>query len=463
MPKITVVFGSVLAADKPAYLRQRIAMLHAAGAYQFNGDRSLIASNELSDYVSIIDQAIKEDITPPLADEIDLAAIGGEAGNELRRRKVCMLDEVKRFFPLVDGELVEKNSVSYLTDEWEDFPAHAIALKQVTNLSVCYYIYPDTTADLVNNQLVEAGLVSSGQPVRHRLMGSDSPNFGEAAKTLAESMAGLMPPPMDTYGSALISLLWPSGDDAAAQWLEMYKTLQKIIKNGLAEAEISRASTKVKGFVMFLDNEYSALKKSPVSTKQNLLDALAPYDVIFFQDIVNVFMYTKTDEQQLAAAALANFMTGACLHINLNQERALVDPRVTNPADSPYAHTLSNLAKTYADYAEKAAPVVKQLRMDQIGTVQSSSNTYCRGGRAPSCTTMYSYWFTDSNNDYKSEEYNHNSSMKNPPDSQGDAQRALEAYKQKISQEMDDLLKSQVYDVVASLRLLAKNAFPGKK
>src|SRR6202012_2514919 len=105
-----------------------------------------------------------------------------------------------------------------------------------------------------------------------------------------------------------------------------------------------------------------------------------PYDTAFFLDIVNIFMFTSTTDQAIAAASLANFMTGACLHMGLNQERALEDPSVPNPSDSAYAKTVSKLATVYGDYAKKTAPYVKQLRLAQISGVQDRRETFCHGG-----------------------------------------------------------------------------------
>ena len=232
------------------------------------------------------------------------------------------------------------------------------------------------------------------------------------------------------------------------------------MKNALAENNVNVAAAKLQGVVSFLDNEYVALKNTPGTTKEQLMTALQPYDTAFFLDIVNIFMHTNTEDQGLAAASLANFMTGACLHMALNQERALQDPNAPTPAESAYAQTVINLADTYGQYARNTAPYVKNLRMAQISEVQSSSESFCQGGPAGSCTTTYWFWFTDDNDGYRSSDYSYNSAQKDPPDVEGDAKAARDQYYNDRSAEIDADLQTQVFDVANQWDNLKNNPIP---
>ncbi|MBN9297531.1 MAG: hypothetical protein J0I41_10995 [Filimonas sp.] len=460
MSKISIVFGAVFFPEKETYLKQRISLLHAAGS---SNNNSFYASIDLpANYVSDILQAANNEIHIPLGEPIDVSAIQGENGEELRKRKVCMLAEVSRFFPLIDGEYVETNEVSYLTEDWEDFPAYSITLKQTTNFSISFYIYPTIQADTANQQLIESSSEISEDAMLFTAANIDL-NFGDVARQLSGGLAGLLPKPMNTIATQLITLLWPAPDKAAEQWRQMYDTLQIIVRNGLAENNVTQARQKLYGFILFLNNSYIPLRDDPRVTKKERFDALNPYDKVFFLEIVNVFMFTEAAELGLAMAALANFMTGACLHLGLNQERALQDTNNSDPSRSPYAISVSNLAKTYADFALKTAPAIKNRRMEQIDTaVRENSNTSCRGGAAGRCSTSHSFWFQDSNNNFRSATYSHNGGQKRTPDSRGDANRALQEYRNKISAEMDALLKEQVYDVIENWQKLFTNPIPIK-
>lgn len=459
MSQISIAFGTVKANDCESYLSQRIRLLHNAAERYFRNNESRLQDTQVQQYVAGIQDSFCND-TPPMAPAVDVSTIRGEAGEELRRRKVCMLAEVGRFFPLIDGEVVTSNEVSYLEKDWNGFNAHAIILKQDTNFAVSYYIYNDLLADRANMTLVPTSKSLQEEelsPVAF-LAEPNGIEFGELARTLAGGMAGALPEPYDKIGTTIISFLWPGPDEAAEQWQKVYDALQTIVKNELAKDRVESASLKVKGFASFLTNEYNPLRDSAHTPKQKLQEALAPYGVAFNLDIVNVFMYTNTDKDyKFAAATLANFMTGACLHLGLNQERALQDPDVSNPSESGYAATVRSYAATYAAYAENAAQALKRVRLEQIGEVKSDSQSHCR---TTGCTTVYWYWFEDDNNNYKSPEFGYNSTQKDPPNSMGDAQRARDAYYNDISRQMDEMLQKQVYETTSYWKRLQSNPIP---
>jgi len=142
-------------------------------------------------------------------------------------------------------------------------------------------------------------------------------------------------------GAALIALIWPSEGQAGTDWDEVYKNMQVILKNGLAEHDVVVAAQKVKGFVEFLNTEYDQLKADDKKTPEQLLHELEPPDTAFYLEITSVFMYGDKPDHAAASASLRNFMLGADLHIGLNQERALLDPdhiehRIrSNPLEDP--------------------------------------------------------------------------------------------------------------------------------
>lgn len=236
---------------------------------------------------------------------------------------------------------------------------------------------------------INQSVVSDNTTLIEATDSSSSPDFGAAAKTLANGLCGLAPAPLNVLGAALVSAFWPSGGDAKTDWSKVYDSLQTIVQNGLAKSEMEGAKTKLDGVVNYLASEYSSLKSSGAS-KSTLESALEPYDVAFFLDIVDVFQHASSKNDDLAAAALANFMTGASLHLALLQERALVDPNATTPSASAYAKTLEKLAKKYGEYATQTAPKILAIRLNQITEVVETTHNY------PSINTLeFKYSFTD--------------------------------------------------------------------
>lgn len=454
MAQISIIFRKVFETPE-TYLNQRVASLNQAGLYCPDQNTLKTSASQLNNYVKQLVTALDEYIPIPLSETIDFSSLD----KSLSIRKDCMIVEINKLFPSNDGEHTESETVHYLTEEWHSYTKHSIVLKKNTNLSECLYIYHQIQAEPQSNGLIEQHNVNDNSQI-FALVSNASPDFGAAAKKLADGLAGLLPKPLNLIGATLISAFWPSSSNATSQWQEIYNTLQTIIKNGLAQNNVTIASAKIQGFITFLDTEYKALKDTPSTSKKQLMAALTPYDTAFFLDIVNIFMFTNTDDEGIAAASLANFMIGASLHIGLNQERALIDPNASKPTESAYAKTVSNLALTYSKYAKNTAPYVKQLRLAQIGTVKNSSNTYCHGGPSAGCTTNYNFWFTDSNTNYKSADYSYNSAQKHPPNAQSDAQSARVGYYNNISSQMDTMLQSQVFDVVSSWSILLTNPIP---
>ena len=445
MTQISIVFGNVRSSDVESYIRQRVYLLHYASASRVSGPRRLPSADTLNQYVEDICANIGRTSQLSFASPTDPLSLPSHMAKAIRSRYESMIEEIDRSFPLIDGEYVEEDLISYLENDWAEFPAEAMVVRRLTNLAEMYYVYPDVRANGKEGPLIEPAPVS-GDGSTEASDNAGTLDFGAAAETLAEGLAGLAPPPLDVLGAALISLFWPSADDATAQWQQIYNELQQIVKNALAENNVQLASEKLQGFVAFLDNEYQALKSTQSVTKEQLLQALAPYDTAFFLDIVNIFMLTNSSDEGIAAASLANFMTGACLHLGLNQERALQDPSVPNPSSSAYAKTVSNLAATYAAYARKTAPYVKQLRLAQISSLQQHIDTICRGNW---CNIYGYYWFTDSNNGYQSPSYSFNSGDESSS-AEGDAQKALTAYYNSVSSQMDAMLQKSVYDVASN-------------
>lgn len=465
MPQFSILFSEIREGVPNQYVREKISAMFGAinaraGKGNYEGDRTDLTPELLDSYVeNVTAQIASPDNNPdaiPLAPEYDLSTLPDSNRAMVLMQRDCLINEVDQTVPLLDGEHVEKDLATYLNEEWEGYPAYTIVLRRTTNLATTHYIVPLAQADLQN--LIVKDVAPEPEAMTMKATASSTIDFGEAAKQIAKGLAGLAPAPLNTLGALLINAFWPTSSKATTDWNEVYENLQLIVKNGLAQNNVDVASAKVKGFVMFIDTEYVPLKNDPKRSRKELMDALAPYDTAFFMDIVNIFMFTSSSDEKIASASLANFMLGANMHIALNQERALVDPQyVDDPANSAYAQTAARLAINYAEYARKTAPTIKKQRLKQITDVKSDSSTHCSGGAAAHCTTNSWYWFEDKNNGYKSQTYSQSSADKNAPDARSDAEKARKQYYNNISRDMDNTLKTQVYDVAAYWDQVAKN------
>ena len=457
MSQIDIVFCRIFDQEPQSYVKQRLLAMYTCARLRNDRPTPLLTAEmldaQVDDIMTHMESGIPGEL--PLARPPKLSTFRRKPRILLKRRKACFKAEVERRFPMLDGEHVKKqgDKVTYLTRDWDGYSKGTVVLRRKTNRSITYYLVPGTIA-LPKKQWVQINARTASEGESEVAAGSAyEPNYGTAARELAKALAGLGEPPLNCIGAFLINAFWPSGSAASTNWEEVYKNLQAILKNGLAEDKVKTAAGKVKGFVDFLTQEYKALKKDPKVQRKDLIRTLAPYDVAFFMDIVNVFMYADKATSDIAAASLANFMLGANMHIGLNQERALVDPNhVKDPQNSGYAHTAANLAKAYSGYARKAAPQVEKRRLAQVSGVKEHYWSSCGQGH---CTTFFEYWFEDSNGGYRSKTYSWNTAEKHPPPAEKQAKEARAAYVKKIRAGLQ--LQSQVYDVADYWDKVAKD------
>lgn len=456
MSRIDIVFCEVLDSESRTYIEQRIRAMHTAANLMHDEAGKRLTARALNRDVRAVTAGLQrragKDL--PLAPALTLSAFAADERRRVKLRQACFLAEVGRRFPMLDGEHVVSrgDSFSYLSKDWAGYTKGTVVLRRTTNRSVTCYVVPDAQAR--KQRLLLTAAPPTGRE-RLKTVAEYRPQFGDAARELAMGLAGMAEPPLNLIGLFLISAYWPTGADAATDWADVYSNLQLILKDKLAADKVNTAATKVKGFVSFLTNQYVALKADPKARREDLEQALASYDVAFFLDIVNVFMFEEKPNADRAAASLANFMLGANLHIALNQERALVDPHhVGEPQKSPYAQSAANLARAYAAYARTEAPYVEKRRLAQISAVKVDQLTLCPSGMGI-CVTSSKYWFEDSNNGYRSQNYFSSTADKHSPPAGSQAAEARKAYVAKAKAGLN--LKSQVYDVAAYWDQVAKN------
>ncbi len=451
MAQIDIVFGEIGEARRGTYVAEKIrAMFAAATAQAAAGRRNRLTPAKLRTYARGIESALRAGTAGnvPLARGYDLGRLSPAERRLVRRGMRCLVETVNARFPLLDGEHLEPEAdrASYLARDWGGYPRRTVVLRRRSNLATTYYVVPDTAVDVRRRRVVIRPAAPRRLP--RAAPAAAGPDYATAARELAKALCGLAPPPLNMIGAFAINAFWPSGGKAAADWATVYAELQKVVRNGLAADKVESAAGKVKGFASFLANEYVELKKSKRKRPGRLLQALAPYDVAFFLEVTNVFMFAEKPTADIAAASLANFMLGANLHIALNQERALVDPDYADdPGASPYARTAANLARSYADYARNAAPGVQAARLKQITAILEDHVTSCSWGQAARCTTTWFFWFEDANPrpKYRSATYSYNDADKQHPDVRAQAAKARKTYVAAVVKALN--LQAQVYAV----------------
>ena len=444
MANIAIVFGEILPHNKQEYITQRVESLNGALIYS-PAENSWLS--EATPQVLIPTSGTYTE-KAKIAPKVDLNTLPENQGAVIRASRNCMLKEVKDFSPLTEGETVEAQLASYLEEDWCGFDKGTIILKEQTNKALTYYVYPDLKADVENGQLVMNDKTYWQPPAMVMLDDSDDDGFGQVARDLATGLVGEAPFPLNVIGAELLSAFWPDGSDSAADWKEMYERLQTIVRNELARGRIETDKGKLAGVIDYLNITYKNNKNQGKSSEELLADLNPQYQILY--GIVGDLKVTGTDtaDADTSADALANYMIAVGVQIAIAQERAM---HGESTAD------ITSLATQASAYARKAAKNVMKLRLGQISEVHVKKKQ--GNGVGGSIWNDWTAWFTDSNNGYHKKFHGHSDDGE-PRWVVVDANKAHDEYVQKITNQTQNTLQKQVYDVCDKWEQLENNPLP---
>jgi len=379
--------------------------------------------------------------------------------SKLQRSIDCWLKEIESLFPLADGENVELDgvTVTFLTKDWLYYGSGTPLVKQVTNMAIIYFLRPDLKVE--DGQLkniastditVSSDIINSSMLAAARYSGDI--NWDAGLKNIVNGLAKVTPPPYK-YGVMLLLSVWLSSDKV--NWNEVYGHVREIVTQELDKQTINGTFRELKGIIDFFSTEYKHLREDPKTTKETLQTKLQPYDNKLFINIISLFQ-----DDGYAKASLGNFLQAATTHLVLFQELAIQDPNhQSDPNNSPYAKTLADKARSYADHVDKVIQTIIEERLNQV------SNLYIH----ERCRTIqrdlvcnYSFHFKDVKTNYESSSICTSGSEKELEKKRGEAQKVLEDYKNSLRVKVEKELDENAGNIARKWRDLANNPVPKK-
>lgn len=149
-------------------------------------------------------------------------------------------------------------------------------------------------------------------------------------------------------GSQAISQFCKEG--VPSYFPKVYQEIGEIVGKKLAEETVEVSNKNVKALIRWVTVDYTNLKDSGASNLR-LHAVLEPrvHDLVI--NVLPLLQDSKGGDSE--PAALGAFVLGACIHLKLLQELAMVDPNVNNPLDSYHIKSLQEYADGYAKYAEQ--------------------------------------------------------------------------------------------------------------
>lgn len=310
--------------------------------------KKLVLQNE-QETNRIIQNAIKQtdESIPKIASEDDFFEIDKKQKTLIEVSKRCAIQELVNKAPLIEGEVVEEDFFSFLTEEFLDFPVNTAVLKRKTNKSEMLYLFR-----LAN---VSGGNISHSNPEISEPSQFLAKGFsGTITKKLVSKMLSFAAKEgasaiLSKLGTVVINMVLKElfGDDEQ----KMLDEIKKVIKQEIEGNEVSKIEGKIDGTIQFLTVEYKHMKEKAdlnnIEKRKELLENLKQYSHAFYQDVIGVLKQPK-----YASRGIKTFAIGSAIHLLITQEMAMIDPDEMNPNNSGYLLTLRDNAEIYRSHMQ---------------------------------------------------------------------------------------------------------------
>ncbi|MFZ2172666.1 MAG: hypothetical protein WAW17_01260, partial [Rhodococcus sp. (in: high G+C Gram-positive bacteria)] len=295
---------------------------------------------------------------PALADRSEWPVLSPVQEAALRDRITCGTGMADRVLALDDGEVVDEDHISYLTEPWGQIPAGTPVLRRTTSLAVLFCFFDDVTIAPENPDIVRpvvsvvssagttAGGAEDAEIAAEGHLAVLPLGFGieeialEIAKALLEKLASF----------AIESVMGTSVPDYFG---EVYREIRSIVSEEIDAHMIRELTDEFAGAQDWNNRHYLPLKEGGASADE-LVKEMSAKETEFY------FALAKLKDAKVAQVALGEFLIGASMHLAFIQE-------LVNVSGAPnWKIELSKNAVADADHAEATWRAVVQARSDRI-------------------------------------------------------------------------------------------------
>lgn len=264
----------------------------------------------------------------------------------------CAIQDLVEMEPLIEGETIEEDFFSYLTEPFGDVPANTGVLRRTTNMARVLYTFELVRIDQGNLVHIAppAPQVPDAPPQVLRLSFNIT---GKVIKGLLKKAgAKAAETALSKVGAIVLSLVMKElGMENDTE--KMLSEIRKIIKEEIEGNEITKIEGMINGTIQFLTVEYKNQKAradlSKTETRKALLADLKSYSNRFYTDVIGTLK-----QEKYTLRGMKTFLTAAPIHLLITQEMALVDPDYMDPNQSGYLQTLRDNASIYRSHVKNA-------------------------------------------------------------------------------------------------------------
>lgn len=333
----------------------------------------------------------------PLADTASHPVVSGAVERQHQMRIACALRSVDTETPLLNGEVIERDTFTFLTKPFNGCPERTAVLQRTTNYGVLLYLFDRVTVDPDGRLMLEAHSPDF-QHARYPELRTDAssiamsalPELQLFAKPLGESLAtsfakGLATKLLSSVGGVIASsiaggildALFPPG--VPSYFDEVYAQIEKIVDAGLQQSTIELVNGAINSIDSHLVTEYGPARLGKdlkrLEDRVFLFTLLQKYESTYLTGPGGMLGTLMQD--RYAKPGLGVFLFGASLHLALYQEMANVDPsnrdgsgEFRSPLESSYGlpgtGTVAATASKYAEFVDKVWPLLVKDRSAKI-------------------------------------------------------------------------------------------------
>lgn len=302
----------------------------------------------------------------------------------------CAMQDIEAAFPLLPGEIVEgQPGKGLLSAAWQHLPAGTPVVTRTTNFRTIHLASPQLR--YVNNALIDqrpTPKLKASNPC----WGWDRPVQDDSATgyilamintLLATSEIGLMFTPFITMFS----------DQATAgiSWNDIVKTAKCAAEQISKENDVELLKGSLTALNSELNTTYIPYKNKVKGTTGDTRTKYMQDAYIWGSGIVTSMTSTlgALSADNLGAAALVAYVSGAGTIIGLYQDLSTVDAAVSKPADSVAITAMRSFATQASNYVVSAVDALVADRSNAIHVVEETQPVNrCSGGLSPTCVQI---------------------------------------------------------------------------
>lgn len=308
------------------------------------GQWNVIAPFKFSPELSILPPVIPEALP-------QISTLEKGVQKELQLRKNCIENNMNFYFPLLEKEKIEEDTLTITSKATANYPKETIIWIRKTNLAVYFAIAADWQFDIIQSKLTTKSIenLNDLHPVLYRSAKSDEGI--ETVRKVLDLFASAFPGP-EKYGIKLLSLaLGLANSDSGPSWDEIYAMIRTIVREEIIKDSLTKIHSEFTALAEWSNDHYLPLKNKKRTKNKKLLDLLEPK---MNPMLKNLSLLT---EPQYRIPGFVLLLQGINMYLTLIQEKLSIGGSTRN---------IRSIANDWANEMLRIWAEVKEHRASEI-------------------------------------------------------------------------------------------------